>query len=119
MPEHRRFEGQPFKPPAHLPWVKATLLPEGGAVVAWGKGGLVRQRGALRVDLFGPIEDGLGLARLERLADALLAWFAPGTALSEGPLLVRVLGVQREPFREEPGGLVVAVRISWFCDMTG
>lgn len=119
LPERRRFEGQPFVRPRNKPWLRASLRPAAAPVVAFGAGGLVRQEGTFVVELFEPVDAGRGLARLERLAAALRARFAPGRRLARDGHTVRTGEVRRGTVQETPEHLSLAVTVYWACEIAG
>lgn len=116
LPERRKFEGQPFQKPKDKPWLRAALRPAGAPLVAWGSGGLVRHHGSFLVELFEPVDAGRGLARVERLADALRRHFKPGLALAHGGVRVRLTQARRAAVQENLEALGLPVSIDWACE---
>lgn len=116
LPARRKFEGQPFLKPKDKPWLRAALRPSGAPLVAWGTGGLMRHTGGFQVELFEPVDNGRGLARIERLAAALRSHFRPGQAVSHGTTRVRLTNTQRAAVQESLEALSLLVTIDWACE---
>lgn len=116
LPAARKFDGQPFVRPADAPWLRVALRPVAGTVAAFGAGGVLRHRGTLLVDLFEPVANGFGLARLERLAAGLRGHFQAGGAIPRDGLAVRILGMRRGAVQEARDFVSLPLSIEWFCD---
>lgn len=117
LPARRRFEGQPFVKPKDKPWLRAALRPMPGPLVAFGRGGIVRHQGSFAVELVEPVDSGLGLARVERLAAALCDRFRPGLRLSHGGLEVRLGNARRWPIQEGIDALTLHLGFEWACEV--
>ncbi len=113
LPEARRFEGQPFVRPQRQPWVSVALQPRPAAPVSLDS---LRRQGRFAVQAFQPAAGGAGLARLERLAGALVAHFRPGTLLARGAARVRLRAAWRGAVEEAGGTLRLPVAAEYLCD---
>jgi hypothetical protein len=116
LPARRKFEGQPFLKPKDQPWLRAALKPAGAPLVAWGTGGLLRHSGSFLVELFEPVDNGRGRARIERLAAALRSHFRAGQAVSHNATRVRLTNAQRAAIQESLEALSLLVTIDWACE---
>lgn len=117
MPEKRKYEGQKVEHVPSRPMVRAAVVPVSAPLVAFGDTlGLVRHQGIFAIDFYEPVDDGFGLARVERLAQAARVRFRIGTGMTQDGFLVRVENVRTNPIVERPEYLQKPVTVEYFCD---
>lgn len=112
LPAARQLENRTFKPVTGTPWVRESLRPISAELASFGNGGLVQERGQYLVDVFYPANTGTRDAF--GMADAIVAAFRPGIALTYGGATVRVQRAERAAGQSEPDWFMVPVAVTYF-----
>lgn len=105
------FENENYTPTLGTLWLRATNLPSGAEAVGIANNDSIRGAGIFQIDVFAPLEQGIGPALT--VADAIAEHFSRGGRLVQGDSIVTRGVPTIEPARTGEAWLIVSVLIPY------